>query len=114
MASLDQRGREKKKPKTKKLIKIVICNIFFYYREQCSTSHNTSTKNNEIRVLVECISSFLSSTFTYYTPASKTELKVKEPEISTITDLIDTICLKYIHTLINDIILLIDCKDMSI
>lgn len=111
MASLAQRGRGKKKTKPKSSSKL---SIFFYYREQGSTSHDTSTKNNEIRVLVEGVSSFLSPTFTYYPPASKTELKVKESETSTITDLIDTICLKYIHILINDIILLIDYKDMSI
>lgn len=112
MASLAQKGWGRNN--IKKLIIIATCNILFYYREQYSTSHDTSTKNNEIRVLVEGASFFLSATFTYYTSASKTEPKVRDPETSTITGLTDTICLKYIHTLINDIILLIDCKDMSI
>lgn len=76
MVSLAQRGE-----KTKKLIIIVIYNILFCYRVQCSTFHETSTKNNEIRVLVEGISSFLSPTFTYYTPASKTELKVRDQKL---------------------------------
>lgn len=99
MASLAQRGG--KKPQTRKGIIIVIYNTLFHQREQCSTFNDTSTKNNEIRVLVECVSSFLSSTFTYHTPASKTELKVREPETSTILNLSDTICLKYVHSLMT-------------